>query len=141
MRIGILDQAHDSSYTRKLLAGMALAKLAHLPNHGAQSAAATVFLDRGSNAEVPALFETVSFDALADRRASEVNLDVVLPVGDNTVYRIQTSKVGWLLDFTHYRHPDLFKKADLAARDALYETIARKCELVIVPSETSRIRF
>jgi glycosyltransferase involved in cell wall biosynthesis len=146
MRIGILDQpctrvSNTSSYSRMLLASLATANSAHLPNHGSPSAETTVFLDRGSNVEVPEQFEKVSFDALAHRRASSAKLDVVLPVGDKAVHEIQTTKVGWLLDFTHYRLPSLFKLDDLAARDALYETIARKCELVIVPSETSRKDF
>jgi glycosyltransferase involved in cell wall biosynthesis len=146
MRIGILDQAgtgvsRDSPYTRTLLASLSIANSAQLPNHRCPSMEATVFLDRGSNVEVPELFETISFEALADRRTSDANLDVVLPVGDRAVDQITTPKVGWLLDFTHYRLPNLFQPANLAARDALYETIARKCELVIVPSEVSRQDF
>ena len=146
MRIGILDQActggsRDSSYTRTLLASLSMAHSANLSNHGSPNAETTVFLDRGSKIEVPELFETMSFDTLADRRASDASLDVVLPVGDKAVHQIQATKVGWLLDFTHYRLPGLFELADLAARDALYETIARQCELVIVPSEASRKDF
>ena len=143
MRIGILDQECPgvSRDVRTLLASLSIANSAGLPNHGSPDTEAIVFLDRGSNVEVPELFETVSFDALANRRALDATLDVVLPVGDKAVHQIPTTKVGWLLDFTHYRLPHLFKQGDLAARDALYETIARKCELVIVPNEASRNDF
>ena len=146
IEVGILDQACpgvscDSSYTRTLLASLSVASSPDLPNHRSPSEKATVFLDRGSKVAVPEEFETVSFHALVDRRPSNAKLDVVLPVGDSAVHQIQTTKVGWLLDFTHYQFPSLFAPGDLAARDALYETIARKCELVIVPSEASRKDF
>ena len=105
-----------------------------------------VFLTRDGKIDIPNHFEEMPFASLAEsystkRTAEDLGLDVVLPVRDGVVRQIHTTKVGWIPDFQHYRLPDLFTVGDLAARDALFEMLARDCELVIVSSESSRRDF
>ena len=154
MKIGILDQtcagwSGGASYTRILLASLAATRAngsadadpASLPHDNR-----LVFLTRGGNIGPPdrvqsACFASVLQAYITSGRVSEFGFDVVLPVRDNAVHDIPTAKVGWIPDFQHYRLPELFSLKDLAARDALFDTIAGDCELVIVSSESAREDF
>ena len=154
MKIGILDQtcagwSGGASYTRALLTSLAVARTnASAPSHGngLPQENRLVFLARAGKIGLPDRVEMASFASVvqayaATGRVSDFGFDVVLPVRDNAVHDIPTAKVGWIPDFQHYRLPELFSLNDLAARDALFDTIARDCELVIVSSESSREDF
>ena len=154
MKIGILDQtcagwSGGASYTRILLASLAATRAngsadadpASLPHENR-----LVFLAREGKIGPPDRVQSASFASvlqayITSGRVSEFGFDVVLPVRDNAVHDIPTAKVGWIPDFQHYRLPELFSLKDLAARDALFDTIARDCELVIVSSESAREDF
>ena len=155
MKIGILDQtcagwSGGASYTRALLTSLAVAgeNGSSLAQHdgGLPQENRLVFLAREGKIGIPDRVQSASFASVVRAyattgRVSDFGLDVVLPVRDNAVYDIPTAKVGWIPDFQHYRLPELFSLNDLAARDALFDTIARDCELVIVSSESSRDDF
>jgi glycosyltransferase involved in cell wall biosynthesis/GT2 family glycosyltransferase len=152
MKIGILDQtcagwSGGASYTRTILASLIAAKAnghsgssqdERLHTQGSER---IVFLSREGKIEVPAEFQGVPFTSVAGRKASDIDLDVVLPVRDEAVHDIHTAKIGWIPDFQHCRLPELFTLQDLAARDALFELIAGECQLVIVSSENTRRDF
>ena len=152
MNIGILDQScagssGGASYTRTILASLMAAKAnghsvsSHDDRLHTQGIERIVFLSREGEIEVPAEFQGVPFTSVAGRKASDIDLDVVLPVRDAAVRDIHTAKIGWILDFQHCRLPELFTVQDLAARDALFELIAGECQLVIVSSENTRRDF
>ena len=155
MKIGILDQtcagwSGGASYTRALLTSLAVAgeNGSSLAQHDGELPQENrlVFLAREGKIGIPDRVQSASFASVVRAyattgRVSDFGLDVVLPVRDNAVYDIPTAKVGWIPDFQHYRLPELFSLNDLAARDALFDTIARDCELVIVSSESSRDDF
>jgi glycosyltransferase involved in cell wall biosynthesis len=144
--IGILDQtcagwSGGASYTRAILTSLMAVKEsgsargAPLPEDDT-----IVFLARDGKIDIPNHFRRMSFASLADsssRGTEDLRPDVVLPVRDGAVGQIRGTKVGWIPDFQHCRLPDLFSLGDLAARDALFETLARECELIIVSSENS----
>jgi glycosyltransferase involved in cell wall biosynthesis/GT2 family glycosyltransferase len=154
MKIGILDQtcagwSGGASYTRILLASLAATRAngssdadpGKLPHDNR-----LVFLARDGKIGLPDRVPSACFKSLVQAyatsgRISEFGFDVVLPVRDSAVHDIPTAKVGWIPDFQHYRLPELFSLNDLAARDALFDTIARDCELVIVSSESARQDF
>jgi glycosyltransferase involved in cell wall biosynthesis/GT2 family glycosyltransferase len=147
VKIGILDQtcagwSGGASYTRALLTSLAAAETNGSPHENR-----LVFLAREGNIGLPDRVQSASFRsivqafAISRRRISDFGLDVVLPVRDHAVHDIPTAKVGWIPDFQHYRLPELFSLNDLAARDALFDTIARDCQLVIVSSESARKDF
>jgi glycosyltransferase involved in cell wall biosynthesis len=154
MKIGILDQtcagwSGGASYTRILLASLAATRA----NGGVDADSGSwphenrlVFLAREGKIGLPDRVQSASFTSVvqafvASGGVSEFGFDVVLPVRDHAVHDIPTAKVGWIPDFQHYRLPELFALKDLAARDALFDTIARDCELVIVSSESAREDF
>jgi glycosyltransferase involved in cell wall biosynthesis len=154
MKIGILDQtcagwSGGASYTRILLASLAATRTngrTDADPGGLPDENRLVFLARGGKIGLPDRVQSASFASAVQAyagtgRVSEFGLDIVLPVRDNAVHDIPTAKVGWIPDFQHYRLPELFSLNDLAARDALFDTIARDCELVIVSSESSRDDF
>ena len=154
MKIGILDQtcagwSGGASYTRIILASLAATRANGSADADPDSLSHNnrlVFLARGGNIGPPDRVQSASFASVVQAyittgRVTEFGFDVVLPVRDNAVYDIPTAKVGWIPDFQHYRLPELFSLNDLAARDALFDTIARDCELVIVSSESAREDF
>ncbi|HEU4679096.1 MAG TPA: glycosyltransferase, partial [Terrimicrobiaceae bacterium] len=148
MKIGILDQtcagwSGGASYTRALLASLVAA------NENEQLSSASrvnggnqiLFLSRDGKIAVPEEFQAIPFASIAGAAAANLGFDVVLPVRDEAVREIRAAKIGWIPDFQHCRLPELFALEDLAARDALFEVIARECQLVIVSSESSRRDF
>jgi glycosyltransferase involved in cell wall biosynthesis/GT2 family glycosyltransferase len=154
MKIGVLDQtcagwSGGASYTRILLASLAATRANG--SAGADSGSwphedRLVFLAREGKIGLPDRVQSASFASVVRAyattgRVSDFGFDVVLPVRDNAVHDIPTAKVGWIPDFQHYRLPELFSLNDLAARDALFDTIARDCEIVIVSSESARKDF
>ena len=154
MKIGILDQtcagwSGGASYTRALLTSLAAAETngsARVPGDSWPHENSLVFLARGGKIELPDRVQSASFASVVQAyattgRVSDFGFDVVLPVRDNAIHDIPTAKVGWIPDFQHYRLPELFSLKDLAARDALFDTIAGDCELVIVSSQSSRDDF
>lgn len=152
MKIGILDQtcagwSGGASYTRALLASLTLAKEYGYPPGSRGSALSAngddqiVFLSRDGKIDVPEQFQELPFASVAWRNGANLDFDVVLPVRDKVVREIPIPKVGWIPDFQHYRLPELFSLEDLAARDALFDLIASRCQLVIVSSESSRRDF
>jgi glycosyltransferase involved in cell wall biosynthesis/GT2 family glycosyltransferase len=149
MKIGILDQtcagwSGGASYTRAILASLLATRANGQPLgplddtlHGPDQIA---FLSREGKIEVPEEFQAIPFASIAGA-APAIHLDVVLPVRDEAVRDILAAKIGWIPDFQHCHLPELFALQDLAARDALFEVIAQKCQLVIVSSESSRRDF
>lgn len=49
--------------------------------------------------------------------------------------------LGWIHDFQHLHHPELYRPEELATADALFTAMAQHCTFVVVSSATARDDF
>jgi glycosyltransferase involved in cell wall biosynthesis len=147
MRIGLLDQtarnwAAGASFTRMMLACMELAKHNSEDNGDAE----VIFLSRSKVNTLPSSFKSIFVGELPNRAEwiagiKDVDLDVIIPVRDYTVYDVNLPFVGWIPDFQHLRLPELFDPSEIDFRDKFFSAIAQKSSLILLSSQSARMDF
>lgn len=143
MKIAFLDQSAEgwaagATYTRMMLKSLSLVGDDFL--NGDE----LVFISSGKSdgGSLQTLQSNTGMDAEDWGRLLRENaVDVVVPLRDHTIYRIQGAVVGWIPDLQHFRLPDLFTERDIQLRDAMISAVAQRSSLVILSSESAKQDF
>jgi glycosyltransferase involved in cell wall biosynthesis len=70
------------------------------------------------------------------------NLDVIFPVlSARRIAPRGVARLGWIPDFQHVSHPQLFTSAQLGQRHRIGQLIAERCDAVVLSSQTVLDQF